>query len=230
MQVFYGSFIERKYAWITHVVDDRWPWPQSATFCLHSCAMFMKIHSYITNNLELEYYRREVDKFVGDSKKDSDKEASAKIDALKSELKKGNTQFPNNVSLYNFWDYLLIPTLVYELEYPRTDTIRLSYIVEKIVACLGIVVTLYFMVEHYIYPSLQQLQQQTVVETVLQLLIPFTVGWLMIFYIIFECVCNAFAEFTRFADRDFYEDWWNSSSYDEFARKWNKPVHEFLLR
>jgi sterol O-acyltransferase len=33
-----------------------------------------------------------------------------------------------------------------------------------------------------------------------------------------------------FADREFYQDWWNSASYDEFARNWNKPVHHFLLR
>ncbi|KAJ7654432.1 MBOAT, membrane-bound O-acyltransferase family-domain-containing protein [Mycena polygramma] len=32
-----------------------------------------------------------------------------------------------------------------------------------------------------------------------------------------------------FADRQFYEDWWNSTSWDEFSRKWNKPVHTFLL-
>jgi sterol O-acyltransferase len=23
---------------------------------------------------------------------------------------------------------------------------------------------------------------------------------------------------------------WNSTSWDEFSRKWNKPVHNFLLR
>lgn len=33
-----------------------------------------------------------------------------------------------------------------------------------------------------------------------------------------------------FADRQFYEDWWNSTSQDEFSRKWNKPVHTFLLK
>lgn len=36
--------------------------------------------------------------------------------------------------------------------------------------------------------------------------------------------------FQLFADRDFYDCWWNSTSFDEFARTWNKPVHEFLLR
>ncbi len=43
-------------------------------------------------------------------------------------------------------------------------------------------------------------------------------------------MCNTLAELTYFADRDFYSDWWNSTSFDEFARKWNRPVHEFLLR
>lgn len=38
----------------------------------------------------------------------------------------------------------------------------------------------------------------------------------------FECVCNGFAEFTRFADREFYQDWWNATSMDVFSRKWNK--------
>ena len=34
----------------------------------------------------------------------------------------------------------------------------------------------------------------------------------------------------RFADREFYSDWWNATSMDVFSRKWNKPVHNFLLR
>lgn len=33
-----------------------------------------------------------------------------------------------------------------------------------------------------------------------------------------------------FADRGFYADWWNSTSWDQFARDWNRPVHNFLLR
>lgn len=30
--------------------------------------------------------------------------------------------WPENVTYWNFWDYLLVPTLCYELEYPRTDS------------------------------------------------------------------------------------------------------------
>ena len=41
---------------------------------------------------------------------------------------------------------------------------------------------------------------------------------------------NLLAELTGFADRGFYSAWWNSTSWDEFARDWNRPVHNFLLR
>lgn len=43
---------------------------------------------------------------------------------LSSELVSNGPEYvhwPNNVTYRNFLDYLLIPTLVYELEYPRTD-------------------------------------------------------------------------------------------------------------
>lgn len=41
---------------------------------------------------------------------------------------------------------------------------------------------------------------------------------------------NVLAELTLFADRGFYADWWNCTSWDQFSRDWNRPVHAFLLR
>lgn len=49
-------------------------------------------------------------------------------------------------------------------------------------------------------------------------------------YVIWECILNVLAEVTYFADRGFYADWWNSVSWDQYARDWNRPVHNFLLR
>ena len=49
------------------------------------------------------------------------KYAHANAEELQIELRKGQTTFPNNITFLNFADYLLVPTLVYELEYPRTD-------------------------------------------------------------------------------------------------------------
>ncbi|GAA5842617.1 hypothetical protein JCM9279_003640 [Rhodotorula babjevae] len=137
--------------------------------------------------------------------------------------------FPNNVTVLNFVDYLLVPTLVYELEYPRTDSIRPLYILEKTLATFGTFSVLLLIVEHFIYPVMPG-PDSSFISSLLDLALPFTICYLLIFYIIFECICNAFAEITRFSDRAFYSDWWNSISFDEFSRKWNRPVHTFLLR
>ncbi|GAA6015089.1 hypothetical protein JCM11491_001656 [Sporobolomyces phaffii] len=138
--------------------------------------------------------------------------------------------FPNNVGFLNFIDYLLIPTLVYELEYPRTKTIRPLYILEKTAATFGTFTLLVLIVEHAILPVMPYKGGESFVAAVLDLAVPFTCCYLLIFFIIFECICNVFAEVTRFSDRAFYSDWWNSTTFDEFSRKWNVPVHTFLLR
>lgn len=55
-------------------------------------------------------------------------------------------RWPANVTLLNFLDYLVIPTLVYELEYPRTRTIRPLYVLEKVAATFGTFSLLYILV------------------------------------------------------------------------------------
>ncbi|KAJ7879907.1 MBOAT, membrane-bound O-acyltransferase family-domain-containing protein [Mycena olivaceomarginata] len=136
--------------------------------------------------------------------------------------------YPNNVTLKNFAVYQLIPTLVYELEYPRTDRIRPVYLFEKTVATFGTFALLYTVTESFILP-LTPSAGDSFFRALLDLSLPFMIAYLLLFYIIFECICNGFAEISYFADRQFYEDWWNSTSWDEFSRKWNKPVHTFLL-
>ncbi|KAF8817376.1 hypothetical protein BYT27DRAFT_7152839 [Phlegmacium glaucopus] len=151
---------------------------------------------------------------------------------LRSELTSGGPHpitWPNNISWKNFAVYQLIPTVVYDLEYPRTDRIRPVYVFEKTVATFGTFALLYTVTESFILPYTPT-ADQSFLRSLLDLALPFMVAYLLLFYIIFECICNGFAELSYFADRQFYEDWWNSTSWDEFARKWNKPVHVFLLR
>nr|BBE10603.1 sterol O-acyltransferase [Rhodotorula toruloides] len=149
-------------------------------------------------------------------------------DLLTSNGKKPVT-FPENVTFANFIDYLLVPTLVYELEYPRTDSIRPLYILEKTLATFGTFSILVLIVDSFILPVTSR-TDTPLFGFILDLALPFTLAYLLIFYVIFEGVCNGFAELTRFADRNFFDDWWNSCTFDEFSRKWNRPVHAFLLR
>ncbi|KAI8147796.1 MBOAT, membrane-bound O-acyltransferase family-domain-containing protein [Fennellomyces sp. T-0311] len=218
-----------------------WPWVQSGFFTLHTIVMMMKMHSYTSLNGDLSIrYRRlkhlkeQVPKWIAEHKDDDKgsqelKSMEDEMVLLQEELVHGNTRFPDNVTLINYLDYLLVPSLVYALEYPRTDRIRPGYVLEKSAATLGSFLLLYVTTERYILPKLYD-PHMSDIRVIVELLFPFMINYLLIFYIIFECILNAFAELSRFADRNFYDDWWNSITFDEFARKWNKPVHQFLLR
>lgn len=149
-------------------------------------------------------------------------------DELRSNGERGLT-WPENVTYKHFIEFMLFPTLVYELEYPRTKVIRPLYVLEKVFATFGTFSLIYTVTEHYIMPYTPKLGD-SIARAFANLAIPMMINFLLIFYIIFECVCTGFAELSYFADREFYQDWWNSTSWDQFARKWNKPVHTFLLR
>ncbi|KAI9223916.1 MBOAT, membrane-bound O-acyltransferase family-domain-containing protein [Blastocladiella britannica] len=229
--------------WLTWIYQHNLPWIQSGSLTLHIIAMLFKIHSYNASNgdLNIAYWeevalRKELEVL---ERADPDGTVTAdRIAAIKEELAEieeilcpnGDVRYPNNVTLGNFIDYLLVPTLVYEIGYPRTARIRWAYVAEKVVALAGIILLMYVTVEHYIVPVLEDIHRLTFAGVLLNLMFPFLIIYLLIFYAVFECVCNGFAELTRFADRNFFDDWYNSSSFDQFARKWNKPVHEFLLR
>jgi sterol O-acyltransferase len=73
---------------------------------------------------------------------------------------------------------------------------------------------MYITVEKYIHPILSHVEDFPPGVALLRLIFPFMLTQLMVFFIIFECICNGFAELTRFADRNFYDDWWNRSDFE----------------
>jgi sterol O-acyltransferase len=84
--------------------------------------MLLKQHSWTSSNIELTYKNLRLKELIDSSKKhDSAQDHNDEIQHLKHELIHENVTFPNNITFYNFTDYILIPTLVYEMEYPRTD-------------------------------------------------------------------------------------------------------------
>lgn len=60
-----------------------------------------------------------------------------------------------------------------------------------------------------------------ILERIMKLAIPNVYGWILLFYAFFHCWMNFLAELTRFSDRNFYKDWWNSKYLDEYWRTWN---------
>ncbi|KAK5796469.1 hypothetical protein VI817_005754 [Penicillium citrinum] len=154
----------------------------------------------------------------------------------------GNISYPQNLTAGNYVDFLFCPTLCYELEYPRRAERRWAEIGWKALAVFGCIFLLTLTSEEFILPVLTEAHVQLeafesttdkaliLAETISMLLFPFMITFLLVFLVIFEYVLGAFAELTRFADRHFYSDWWNSCDWLEFSREWNVPVHHFLFR
>ncbi|KAF4592190.1 sterol O-acyltransferase [Ophiocordyceps camponoti-floridani] len=168
------------------------------------------------------------------------------VDALADELRgiavDASSAYPNNLTFANHYKWIPLPTVVYELEYPRLPAIRWSYVMEKLVAMVGIIFVMIQISQYSIYPVVMKTVEmkesgmplvariKEFPRLLSDMLFPFMMEYLLAWYLIWETVLNVLAELTRFADRTFYGPWWNSVSWDQFARDWNRPVHFFLLR
>jgi len=161
---------------------------------------------------------------------------------LKGKAQSDEKAYPNNLTLGNFADWTILPTLVYELEYPRQERINWWYVLEKSMATFGTMCVMQVISQAYIYPPVAETVRMKEAGMSLEdrakqmpwivsdMLFPLLLEQLLSWYVIWECVLNVLAELTCFADRGFYGDWWNSVSWDQYARDWNRPVHNFLLR
>ncbi|KAK7532546.1 MBOAT, membrane-bound O-acyltransferase family-domain-containing protein [Phyllosticta citricarpa] len=168
------------------------------------------------------------------------------IESLQTELRgkatKDENAYPNNLTLANFADWTVLPTLVYELEYPRQEKINWWYVAEKTTATFGVIWVMMVISQAYIYPPVAETVRMKEAGMPLReralefpwivsdMMFPMLLEHLLAWYVIWECALNVLAELSRFADRGFYGDWWNSVSWDQYARNWNRPVHVFLLR
>lgn len=80
------------------------------------------------------------------------------IDAMSTDLEgKGTTSgYPTNLTVKNHYEYITLPTLVYELEYPRSDTINWYYVAEKGIAVLGVLGIMNMIAQSFIYPVVKR--------------------------------------------------------------------------
>ena len=249
-----------------------WTWTAQVFFTLHTLVFLMKMHSYAFYNGHLSTTEHrlsaldtpdnastaaavrypsstpglaDVSSDAEEKKHEDEKEALTQLrEDLAVELTSplGQVTYPQNLTSWNYLDYVLCPTLCYELEYPRTEKRQWMELFYKTLAIFGCIFLLTITSEEFIVPVLDDAAQRLagvhrwpdqgliLAETISMLLFPFMVTILLVFLVIFEYVLGAFAEITCFADRHFYSDWWNSCDWLEFSREWNIPVHHFLRR
>lgn len=230
--------------WVYLPFFMEWKWTHQVFFTLHALTLLMKIHSYSFYCGHLSTTQNRLKALDANNTKKEPQEDSELREALAFELTSpnGNVTYPANLTLENYVDYLLCPTLCYEMSYPRTENVRWGKVAEKAAAVFGCIFLLTITSEEFILPTMTEaagrLEHATslteagliMLESISLLLFPFMVTFLLVFLVIFEYVLGAFAEITCFADRHFYSDWWNSTNWLEFSREWNIPVHRFLQR
>lgn len=81
-------------------------------------------------------------------------------------------------------------------------------------------------------PAIEKLETKldlaTFSLTAIKLMLPSTFFLILGFFGFLHSWLNCWAEITRFPDRCFYSDWWNSIEFGSYYRKWNIIVHDWL--
>lgn len=145
--------------------------------------------------------------------------------------------YPNNLTLKNMYYYIYAPTLIYQLNYPRSPRIRPIWLAKRCLELVFYMALALFLMEQYLFPTLrnavvplQKLDFIRILERVMKLSIPNVYIWLIGFYALFHLWLNICAEVLRFGDRNFYGPWWNCTTMDEYWRIWNIPTHNWLMK
>lgn len=131
----------------------------------------------------------------------------------------------DNISFTHFFYFLIIPTLIFRELYEKTDRIEVNHVIKyisQIMFCLIIDTIIYF---HFIDPFILESHRHEVfskefIYIVIKLSIPWFSLWLIATFGFFYSYLHLLSELTYFKHRDFYQDWWNSGSFEEFWRKW----------
>uniref|UniRef100_A0A667WY77 O-acyltransferase n=1 Tax=Myripristis murdjan TaxID=586833 RepID=A0A667WY77_9TELE len=187
------------------VVSNSLPPASCFIIILEQVRLMMKAHSYVRENVPRVLAR--------------------------AKDKTGPSLVVPQVSQYLY--FLFAPTLIYRDSYPRNPVIRWSYVATKLLQVLGSLFYAYYVFVRLCIPqfrsiSLQLFDLRAMVLCVFNSILPGVLVLFLAFFAFLHCWLNAFAEMLRFADRMFYKDWWNSTSFANYYRTWNVVVHDWL--
>ncbi|RVX05457.1 Diacylglycerol O-acyltransferase 1 [Vitis vinifera] len=190
------------------------------TLMLFACIVWLKLVSFAHTNYDMRAVAKLIDK--GDD--------------LSTSL---NMDYPYDVNFKSLAYFMVAPTLCYQVtalqpinpgaklssQHMHSEGLGLSPIcqVGNIYRCYGIYNRTEFSApfEGEFFYAL---------ERILKLSVPNLYVWLCMFYCFFHLWLNILAELLRFGDREFYKDWWNAKTVEEYWRMWNMPVHKWMVR
>lgn len=129
--------------------------------------------------------------------------------------------------------FLFAPTLIYRDTYPRTELIRWKVVAKHLLEMMGTILFMSFLFERFMLNYFwtygkDHMSPETLIMNIFGCLIPGFMIQILSFYCLLHSWLNFTSELMTFADRMFYEDWWTSSSFKIYYRKWNVVVQDWL--
>jgi len=200
--------------------------------------LFLKLWSYSQTN----YWHHQDYQTVIKRRRQINRTKSMPAGALKAiqeetEETKLVMSYPYNLSYRNLYYFIFAPTLCYEINFPRNKSVDKTFLTRRVLEMVFLIQVELALTQQWIIPVLKRaipaMQEQNysrVVERLLRLSIPNHLVWLIFFYLFFHSFLNVIAEITKFGDREFYRDWWNSQTIEYFWKAWNIPVHKWCVR
>ena len=123
-------------------------------------------------------------------------------DELSGKSLSSKNRYPHNLTLRDFAEYIPMPSVVYQLEYPRQDHINWFYVGERIIATFGVLGVMHVVSQAYIYPVVIACVEITEKGVPLQqrlrelpgvfsdLLFPLMMEYMLSWYVIRECIVS----------------------------------------
>ncbi|XP_049292590.1 sterol O-acyltransferase 2-like [Anopheles funestus] len=217
-----------------------WDWTAIALFILYQWGFFLAaIASHVWFDLPPATgvaYLMEMVRFMMKSHAFVRSSAPKALTSDKNEADFESIHAETSCRLPSFSKYvyfMFAPTLVYRDDYPRTRTIRWRVVARHALEMVGAVFFLSFILERLLTPLYEnfgtaQISSGSFVKSLFSSLLPGTLITLCFFYCSLHSCMNIVAELSRFADRMFYRDWWNESTFAGYIRSWNVVVHDWL--
>jgi sterol O-acyltransferase len=123
--------------------------------------------------------------------------------------------------------FLFCPTLLYRDRYPRVDgPVNWKNAVGYFVHFLTTIWYMIVLFRYFLFPA--SFKNEDLVQCYISALLLAFLLLVIIHMCVFHAFSNLASELTRFADRQFYNDWWASTSFSSYYRKWNTIVHDWI--
>jgi sterol O-acyltransferase len=184
----------------------------------------MKIHAYFREKLlyGLKNFHIKLALF-SPFKKDNLEDKMPQIDivGLEEELRR-------------FIFFSFCPSLIYRDKYPRLINYRFDMILAHLTNFTLCLMSMYMLSRYICSPYFTSMKLRNYFSFAhfcydcCRLAIPGTMFLITGFFMILHTWLNLWSEILRYGDRRFYEDWWNCTNFEEWYRKWNMVVHEWL--